>query len=118
MPEKIIVERNKKIAELQKNRNNLLRIKDELKPHLCWSCQNGYPSKCLKVAMQEKAKIGAYPFIKSGYQVFSKNALTKEIEISTFVVTECSDYVTTNEKYVVNNSVKENRDAAKLTRKK
>ena len=35
MPEKIIVERNKKIAELQKNRNNLLRIKEELKPHLC-----------------------------------------------------------------------------------
>ena len=79
---------------------------------------NSYPSKCLKVAMQEKAEIGAYPFIKSGYQVFSRNALTKEIEISTFVVTECSDYVTTNEKYVVKNSVKENRDASKLTRKK
>lgn len=116
--EKIIVERNKKIAELKLNAENLRKIKKEFQNHLCWNCQNGYPDKCAKVAMLEKAKIDRYPFINSGYQEYMLNTFTNHLVVETFVVTDCDNFVTTNEKIFTKNSVKENRETIKLTRKK
>lgn len=116
--EKIIVERNKKIAELKLNAENLKKIKKEFQNHLCWNCKNGYPDKCVKVAMPEKVKIDRYPFINSGYQEYMLNTFTERLVVETFVVTDCDNFVTTNEKIVTKNSVKENRETIKLTRKK
>lgn len=116
--EKIIAERNKKIAELKLNAENLRKIKKEFQNHLCWNCQNGYPDKCVKVAMPEKGKIDKYPFINSGYQECMLNPLTGRLVVETFVVTDCDNFVTTNEKIVTKNAVKENRESIKLTRKK
>lgn len=115
--EKIIVERNKKIAELKLNAENLRKVKKEFQNHLCWNCQNGYPDKCVKVAMPEKVEIDKYPFINSGYQEYMLNSFTERLVVETFVVTDCDNFVTTNEKIVSKNSVKENREAIKLARK-
>ena len=68
--------------------------------------------------MTEKVKINKYPFINSGYQEYMLNTFTNRLVVETFVVTDCDNFVTTNEKIVTKNSVKENREAIKLTRRK
>lgn len=45
------------------------------------------------------------------------NSFTERLVVETFVVTDCDNFVTTNEKIVTKNSVKENREAIKLARK-
>lgn len=58
----------------------------ELGKHLCWSCSNGYPSKCEKIANIVKGTIDTYDFIKSGYQIIRDN------DIERFIVTSCLNY--------------------------
>ena len=53
---------------------------------LCWDCQNGYPSKCEKIADLQKGNIDLYDFIKSGFQVI------KDDKMLYFIVTKCSNY--------------------------
>ena len=53
---------------------------------LCWTCTNGFPSKCQKISDIDKKHIGDYKYITSGYQ----NVIDEKIE--DFMVTTCENY--------------------------
>ena len=117
MEEKLIVKRNNEIEVLKRNLENLKKLRKEFSNHLCWSCQNGYPTKCPKVAMPEKASIEDYHFIKSGYQDYIYNPFLKNVILEAFAVSDCSLYEPTNEVNITKHYKENNRNELKLTKK-
>jgi len=87
----LLVEKNKgQINEiLGYNEKKMTKgVKDS--SHLCWNCQNGYPSKCEKIAALKKDNIASYDFIESGHQIIRDGRLEK------FIVSSCHNYELSN----------------------
>ena len=65
------------------------RISEKLEKEsdvICYSCTNGYTSRCKKIADIEKQSIENYPFIVRGFQVYRNERLDK------FIVSECENF--------------------------
>lgn len=71
------------------DKTNVLDDRIRSKNHLCFNCDNGYPSLCEKMELQ-KYYLAHYDFIKEGYQVIGDKG-----EITRFVITECDNYINT-----------------------
>ena len=93
--EKVIIKKNSDINSYDLDEIDVKEVYRSVRKsgnHLCPSCDNCRPVKCLKIFDEVKRPLGDYEFVKEGLQIY------KDDEMQCFYITKCDNYVKDRER--------------------